>query len=150
MVYNLKIPLNASLLRTFYRNFLWDQNGPILSQLFRLGGNHEIWHKDAFKGGEFKLIRSLVKSDVRTISGGSMFFVHMFACRDENVRFFDLQVYCMKHHQKTRRMSNSRFPKCLSVKRNWTPKYGLIASARAHCTVFPGRSYLQHPLTLQR
>ena len=34
-----------------------------------MGGNHEIWHKDAFKGEEFKLIRSHMKSDVRTISG---------------------------------------------------------------------------------
>ena len=48
-------------------------NGPILSELFQAGGNHEIWHKDAFNGGEFKLIRSHVKSDVRTISGGFMF-----------------------------------------------------------------------------
>ena len=33
------------------------------------GGNQEIWHKDPLKGGEFKLIRSHVKSDVRSISG---------------------------------------------------------------------------------
>ena len=33
-------------------------DGQILSQLFLVGGNHEIWHKDAFKGREFKLIRS--------------------------------------------------------------------------------------------
>ena len=42
-------------------------DGQILSQLFLVGGNHEIWHKDAFKGREFKLIRNHVKSDVRTI-----------------------------------------------------------------------------------
>ena len=39
----------------------------ILSLLLQVGGNHEIWHKDAFKGGEFKLTRSHVKSDFRTI-----------------------------------------------------------------------------------
>ena len=48
-------------------------NHQILSQLFRVGGNHESWLKDAFEDGELKLIRSHVKSDVRTISWGFMF-----------------------------------------------------------------------------
>ena len=34
-----------------------------------MGEKHEIWHKDAFRGGEFKLIRSHSKFYVRTISG---------------------------------------------------------------------------------
>ena len=59
-----------------------------------MGGNHLICHKDFFKAGESKLIRSHVKSDVRTISG-DLFFVYMFACKDEHVKFFNLQVYCM-------------------------------------------------------
>ena len=49
-------------------------NGPILSQLFQVGGNHEIWHKDAFKGGEFKLIKSQMKSGASTILGGFFCF----------------------------------------------------------------------------
>ena len=32
-----------------------------------------MWHKYTFKGGEFKLIRSHVKSDLRTISWDSCF-----------------------------------------------------------------------------
>ena len=44
-------------------------NDPIL---FQLGGNHEIWHKDAVKGGEFKLIGGHPKSDVRAVSGGCL------------------------------------------------------------------------------
>ena len=66
--------------------------GPILSQLFLVGENHELWHKDSLEGGEFKLIRSHVKNDVRTISGGNFVFVHMFACKDENVKFFRFTV----------------------------------------------------------
>ena len=65
----------------------------LLSRLFHVEGNHKIWHKDAFKGGELKLINSHVTSDVGTTSGGSMLFVHMFPCEDENIKFFDLQVY---------------------------------------------------------
>ena len=53
-------------------------------------GKHEIWHKDAFRHGEFKLIWSHAITDVRTISGGFSFSAHMFACKDENVKFFSL------------------------------------------------------------
>ena len=63
-------------------------NGEILSQLFQVGGNHEMWHKDALNAGEFKLIRSHVKSDVRTISRRIFVCVHMIAYKDENVKFF--------------------------------------------------------------
>ena len=39
-----------------------------------------------------------MKSDGRTISGRNFwFFVHMFAFKDENVKFFNLQVYCMSY-----------------------------------------------------
>ena len=36
-------------------------NGPILSQLFQVEGNHQIWQKDAFKGKEIKLIGNNAK-----------------------------------------------------------------------------------------
>ena len=37
-----------------------------------------------------------MESDVRTISGGGGYlFVHMFACKDENVKSLNLQIYCM-------------------------------------------------------
>ena len=39
-------------------------------QLLQVVGNDEMCHKDAFTGGEFKLIGSHAKSDTRTISGG--------------------------------------------------------------------------------
>ena len=72
-----------------------------------------------------------------------MFFVQMFACKDENVKFFNPQVYCMSYTTIMRRSredeKNEIFPrilKCLSVKRNWTPRSCLIASAHAHYTVF--------------
>ena len=84
-------------------------NGQILSQLFQVGGNYEIWHKDAVNAREFKLIRSHVKSDVRTISGGIFVFVHMIAYKDENVKFFDFQVYCMSYtNRKTTRRREKR------------------------------------------
>ena len=35
-----------------------------------MGGNHQIWNKDAFNGGEPKLIGIHAKSGARTISGG--------------------------------------------------------------------------------
>ena len=41
--------------------------------------------------GEFKFIRRHSKIDVTTISG-FLFSVHMFACKDENVKFFSLKV----------------------------------------------------------
>ena len=70
-----------------------------------MGGNREIWQKDALKDGEFKLLVSIdVKGDIRTISGGFLFFVHMIACKDENVKYFDIQVYCMSYtNRKTTR-----------------------------------------------
>ena len=46
-----------------------EANGQILRKLFKMRGKQEIWHKDAFRGGEFELIRSHPKIDVRTISG---------------------------------------------------------------------------------
>ena len=58
-----------------------------------MGGNHEIWHKDAFKGGEFKFIRSRMKSDERTITRGFMFFVRMFACKDKNANLFNFRIF---------------------------------------------------------
>ena len=74
------------------------------SQMFQVGGNHEMWHKDTFKGGEFKLIRRHVKSDLGTVSWDSCFFVHMFTCNDENVKFFSLQGHCMSYtNRKTTR-----------------------------------------------
>ena len=47
-----------------------------------------------------------MKSDVRTISGEFFSFVHMFACKDENVKVFNLQVYCTSYTNKkiTRRI----------------------------------------------
>ena len=45
-----------------------------------------------------------MESDVRTISGRLLFFAHMFACKDENVKFFNLHVYCMSYtNRKTTR-----------------------------------------------
>ena len=69
-------------------------NGPILSKLFQVGGNQEIW-QSCIWGGEFKLIRSHVKSDVRTISEGFYVFCPCLLLKMENVKFFSLQVYCM-------------------------------------------------------
>ena len=55
-------------------------------------------------GREFKFIGSHLKSDFRTISGVIFVFVHMFACTDENVKFFNLQINCMSHtNRKTMR-----------------------------------------------
>ena len=34
-------------------------------KLFKVGGNHETWHKDALRDGGVKLIRSHVKVDVK-------------------------------------------------------------------------------------
>ena len=39
-----------------------------------------------------------MKSDVKTISGGTFVFVHMFACKDENVKFFNFEVYCASYY----------------------------------------------------
>ena len=60
-----------------------------------MGRNNEIWHKDAPRGGEFKFMGSRATSDVMTISGRGVFFIHMFACKDENIDYFNLQVHCM-------------------------------------------------------
>ena len=38
-------------------------------KLFEVGGKHETWHKDAFRDGGVKLIRSYAKICVKTISG---------------------------------------------------------------------------------
>ena len=57
-----------------------------------MGEKHEVCHKDAFRGGEFKPIRSHPKIDDRTISGVFSFSVHIFACKDENVKFFSFKV----------------------------------------------------------
>ena len=76
-------------------------------------GNHEIWHKDAFKGRALKLIRNQVKSDIRTISRVILFFfVDMFACKDENVKFFNLQVYftCYTKERPREEEKNETFP----------------------------------------
>ena len=48
---------------------------PILSLLFSVGGNHKIWHRDAFKGGDLKLIKSHVKSDLRRTNSGGFIFL---------------------------------------------------------------------------
>ena len=50
-------------------------NGSILSKLFQVRGNNELWHKDGFKGEGSKLIGSHVKTDVRAISGGTFVFL---------------------------------------------------------------------------
>ena len=42
-------------------------NGLVLLRLLQAGGNHEIWHKDTFRGGEYKFIASHANIDVRTI-----------------------------------------------------------------------------------
>ena len=137
-----------------YLNFSPEVNGPILSQLFQVGGNHEIWDKDAFEGGEFKLFSSHVKSDVRTISGrGFIFFVHMFACKDENVKFFNLQVYCMSYiiERPRENEKNETFPnsEVLICKEKLDTQIWLdcIRACALHC--FPGGRYLKHQLTLQ-
>ena len=56
-----------------------------------MGGNHEIWRKDAFSGGELKLIRSHVKSDERTISWGS--FVFLYICLLVKVKVSDFSIF---------------------------------------------------------
>ena len=43
-------------------------------------------------GGEFKLIGSHSKIDVRTVSGGFSFSFQMLTCKDQNVKFFSLKV----------------------------------------------------------
>ena len=43
--------------------------------LFKVGGKHEAWHKDAFRREEVKLIRSHAKIYVKTISGVVFAFV---------------------------------------------------------------------------
>ena len=87
-------------------------NGQILSQLFQVGGNHEMWHKDALNAGEFKLIRSHVKSDVRTISERIFVFVHMIAYKDENVKFsiFRFIVWVIPIERPREDEKNETFP----------------------------------------
>ena len=40
-----------------------------------------------------------MKSDVRTISGRTFVFVHIFVCKGQNVNFFNLEVDCVSLHQ---------------------------------------------------
>ena len=44
-------------------------NGQSLPLLFQVGGKHQIWQEDTYRSGEFNLIGSCVKIDVRAISG---------------------------------------------------------------------------------
>ena len=69
-------------------------NGQILSLLFQEREKHEIWHKDAFRGGEFKLMGKLMSE---LFQGEFSFSAHMFACKDENLKFFSLQVHNLSH-----------------------------------------------------
>ena len=62
-------------------------NSQILPQSFQEGEKHEIWDKDAIRGGELKLIWSYAKINNKNISWGFSFSAHMFACKDENVKF---------------------------------------------------------------
>ena len=83
-------------------------------------------------GGKENLIRSHAKIDVGTISGEYTTSVHMFAFKDENVKFFSLQVhnlsYTTRDHKKTRRMRHSRYLRGLSMKRNCASKFLLDCS----------------------
>ena len=97
-----------------------------------------------------------MKSDVRTFSGGGGgggFSVHMFACKDENIRFFNLHVYCMGSQMgKPRKdVKNEPFPdfEGLICKEKLEIHIWLdcICTRALHC--FPLGSYLQHPLALQ-
>ena len=62
-------------------------------KLFQVTGKNEIWHKDALRNGEVKLIRSPSKIDIKTISGGGglLFSLPMFACKEENVKFLHFE-----------------------------------------------------------
>ena len=42
--------------------------------MFKVGGKHETWHKDAFREGEVKLVRGHVNIYVNTISGETFCF----------------------------------------------------------------------------
>ena len=94
-----------------------------------------------------------MKSDVRTISGRILVSVHMFVCKDENVKFFNLQDYCMNYTNSriTRRREERDIPdyEGFICKEKLDTQICLGCSAHAHCTVFSGGSYLQRRLTLQ-
>ena len=62
-----------------------------------MGGKHEIWQNDTFRGGEFKFIRSHSKIDVRTISGDFRFLSICLLVKDENVKIFSLKVHNLSH-----------------------------------------------------
>ena len=68
--------------------------------------------------------------------GEFSFSAYMFACKVENVKFFSLHNLRMRH---------SQYPKGLSMKRNWTSKFGFIAVAHVHCNLL----LLSQPLTQQ-
>ena len=64
------------------------------------GGKHDIRHKDAFRGGEFNLIWSHAKIDVRTISGRFFFLPICLLVNMKNVKFVGLQVHYLSHTTK--------------------------------------------------
>ena len=64
-----------------------DVNDHILLQLFQVREKHEIWHRDKFRGGEFKLIGSHAKIDIRTISGRIFVLAIIFAYFTEFILF---------------------------------------------------------------
>ena len=63
-----------------------------------MGGKHEFWHKDAFRGGEFKFIEAIRKLMSESFQKGLSFSAHMIACRDKNVKYFSLQVHYLSHN----------------------------------------------------
>ena len=54
-------------------------------KLFKVGGKDETWHKNAFRDGEVKLIRSHAKMYVKTIWGGDLLLSSpMTACHKKS------------------------------------------------------------------
>ena len=58
---------------TFYRGFISPEAKQ--KKLFKVGGKHETCHKDIFRDGEVKLVRSSAKSVPKPFQGGPLAFV---------------------------------------------------------------------------
>ena len=69
------------------------RNSYMLPWLFQVEGKPWIWHKDAYEGGEFKLVRSHLKIGVRPISG--RIFLFCLVKMQNNVKF--CEVYNLSH-----------------------------------------------------
>ena len=94
----------------------------MLPWLFQVEGKPWIWHKDVYEGGEFKLIKTNLKIDVRRISG--QIFLFCLVKMQNNVKF--CEVYNLSHTiGKTtgKRMIHFQILQGLSMKRNFICKF---------------------------